>query len=122
MLIRHLTGDPPAQARRATAALGRAQRLLVTDVVFAESIFVLESYYEAPCEDVASAMRALLALPTISVVSPDVLLRALEVYESQRLHFAEAHLVAEAEATGVGAVLSFDKALRRATSVEWQQP
>ncbi len=122
MLIRHLTGDPPAQARRATAALRRAQHLLVTDVVFAESIFVLESYYEAPREDVASAMRALLALPTISVVSPDVLLRALEVYESQRLHFAEAQLVAEAEATGVGAVLSFDKALRRATSVEWQQP
>lgn len=122
MLIRHLTGDPPAQARRATAALRRAQRLLVTDIVFAESIFVLESYYEAPREDVASAMRALLALPTIAVVSPDVLLRALEVYESQRLHFAEAHLVAEAEATGVDAVLSFDKALRRATSVEWQQP
>jgi predicted nucleic-acid-binding protein len=122
VLVRHLTGDPPAQARRATAALRRAQRLLVTDVVFAESIFVLESYYEAPREHIASALRALLAMSTIAVVSPDVLLRALEVYETDRLHFAEAHLVAEAEATGVGAVLSFDKDLRRATSVEWRQP
>jgi predicted nucleic-acid-binding protein len=61
-------------------------------------------------------------MSTIAVVSPDVLLRALEVYETDRLHFAEAHLVAEAEATGVGAVLSFDKDLRRATSVEWRQP
>jgi len=46
VLIRHLTGDPPAQARRATAALRRAQRLLVTDIVFAESIFVLESWQQ----------------------------------------------------------------------------
>jgi predicted nucleic-acid-binding protein len=122
VLVRHLTGDPPAQARRATVALRRAQRLLLTDVVFAESIFVLESYYEAPREHIASALRALLAMPTIAVVSPDILLRALEVYETDRLHFAEAHLVAEAEATGVGAVLSFDKDLRRATSVEWRQP
>jgi predicted nucleic-acid-binding protein len=65
-------------------------------------------------------MRALLAVITIAVVSPDVLLRALEVYETDRLHFAEAHL--EAAATGVGAVLSFDKDLRKATSVEWRQP
>jgi predicted nucleic acid-binding protein len=37
-------------------------------------------------------------------------------------HFAEAQLVAVAQASGVGRVLSFDKALKRATSIEWREP
>ncbi|HEY4098346.1 MAG TPA: type II toxin-antitoxin system VapC family toxin [Baekduia sp.] len=122
VLIRHLTGDPPGQARRATAVLAEAEQLLVTDVVFAECVFVLESFYEAPRPQVATTMRALLAMPTVTVADQPVLLRALEVYEQDRLHFAEAQLVAVAEASGVGRVLSFDKGLKRATSIEWWEP
>ena len=122
MLIRHLTGDPPGQARRATAALREADRLLVTDVVFAECVYVLESFYEATREQVAAAMRALLGMPSVMTVDAAALMRALEVYEDQRLHFAEAHLVAHAEATGKGTVLSFDRALARATTIDWRQP
>jgi predicted nucleic-acid-binding protein len=122
VLIRHLTGDPPAQARKATSALRDAEQLLVTDVVFAECVFVLESFYEAPRPQVATTMRALLAMPTVAVADHPLLLRALEIYEQDRLHFAEAQLVAAAEASGVGRVLSFDKGLKRATSIEWWEP
>ena len=122
VLIRHLTGDPPAQARKATAVLRDAERLLGAHVVFAECVFVLESFYEAPRAQVATAMRALLAMPTMSFTDQPVLLRALEVYEQDRLHFAEAQLVAAAEASGVGRVLSFDRALKRAASIEWREP
>ena len=99
-----------------------ADRLLLTDVVFAECVFVLESFFEAPRAQVAMAMRALLAMPNIATVDTSTLFRALAVYEEQRLHFAEAHLVAQAESSGVGVVLSFDRALSRATSVDWHQP
>jgi predicted nucleic-acid-binding protein len=122
VLIRHLTGDPPAQARKATAALRDAEQLLVTDVVFAECVFVLESFYEAPRAQVATTMRALLAMPTVRVADQPVLLRSLELYEQDRLHFAEAQLVAVAEASGIGRVLSFDKGLKRATLIEWREP
>jgi predicted nucleic-acid-binding protein len=122
VIVRHLTGDPPADARRATAALAAADRLVVTDVVFAETVFVLESFYEAPRESVATRMRSLLAMPSVVVLDRDLLLRALELYEVDRLDFAEAHLVATAEATGVGAVLSFDRDLRRARTVTWARP
>lgn len=122
VLVRHLVGDPPEQARRATAALAEAERLLVTDVVVAECVFVLESFYEAPREQVATALRALLALPSVVVHDAPVLRRALELYELDRLHFAEAQLVAAAEASGVGRVLSFDRALRRVASIVWWEP
>jgi predicted nucleic acid-binding protein len=39
-----------------------------------------------------------------------------------RLDFAEAYLVAQAEATGVGTVLSFDKSIDRVGTVKRQDP
>ena len=91
VLIRHLTGDPPAQAKRATAFF-RARE------------------------------GALLALPSITVVDHDLLLRAVELYEELRLDFAEAYLVALAESTGVKKVASFDRQIDRVTTVTRVEP
>jgi predicted nucleic acid-binding protein len=49
-------------------------------------------------------------------------MRALEVYELDRLDFAEAYLVAQAEATGVGEIISFDRSLDRVASVSRREP
>jgi predicted nucleic-acid-binding protein len=89
-------------AARATAALGGAEQLLLTDVVFAECIYVLESFYEAERDQVAELMRSAIAFATLETVDSGLLLRALELYELDRLDFAEAYLVAQAEVTGVG--------------------
>jgi predicted nucleic acid-binding protein len=48
ILVRHLTGDPPEQARRASSFLAQAEELLLTDLVAAEVVYVLESFYEVP--------------------------------------------------------------------------
>ena len=122
MLVRHLTGDPPEMAVRATAVLASGERLLLADLVMAECVYVLESFYEVPRERVAEFMRAAIALPTIETVDPLSLLRALEVYEHDRLDFAEAYLVAQAEATGVGAIVSCDRSIDRVTSVARREP
>ena len=71
---------------------------------------------------VAELMRAVIGFPSIRTVDPQSLLRALEVYEVDRLDFAEAYLVAQAEATGVGVVLSFDKSIDRVMGVTRRAP
>jgi predicted nucleic-acid-binding protein len=109
-------------AARATAALAAADELLLADPVVAECVYVLESFYEVGRERVAELVRAAIALPSIRVIDHATLLRALEVYEVDRLDFAEAYLVAQAEATGVNTVLSFDKAIDRVGTVERQEP
>jgi predicted nucleic-acid-binding protein len=103
-----MTGDPPDMAAKATAVLAAGERLLLADLVLAECVYVLESFYEVDRERVAELMRAAIALPSIAVLDVLLLLRALEVHEVDRLDFAEAYLVANAETTGVGAVMSFD--------------
>jgi predicted nucleic-acid-binding protein len=98
-------------AARATALLATGDELLLADLIVAECVYVLESFYEVPPPRVAELMRAAVALPSIRVTDEPSLLRALEVYELERLDFAEAYLVAQAEATGVGAIASFDRSM-----------
>jgi predicted nucleic acid-binding protein len=122
ILVRHLTGDPPEIAARATAYLASESELLVADLVMAETIYVLESFYRAPRAQIADAMRSLLAFESVTTLDPAMLLRAVEVYEHDRLDFAEAYLVAAAETTGVDRIASFDRAIDRVTTVERIEP
>lgn len=118
VLVRHLTGDPPEMSSRATAYLAAEPDLLLADLIVAETVYVLESFYEAPRQQVAEAVRSMLAMPSITTVDPALLLRAIEVYETDRIDFAEAYLVACAESTGVDRVVSFDKAIDRVETVK----
>jgi predicted nucleic-acid-binding protein len=122
VLIRHLTGDPPEQAARATRLLSQAGQLLLPDLIVAEVVDVLESVYRVPRPRVAELVRAIVAFPGIEVADEPVLLRALEVYEVHRLDFADAYLVAEAETAGVNAVASFDKTIERVPTVRRVAP
>lgn len=122
ILVRHLTGDPPDLAARATAFLASERELLLTDLVAAETVYVLESFYKARRNDVAQALRSLVAFDSIVCVDPALLLRAVEVYETDRIDFAEAYLVSSAESTGVGRVASFDRSIDRVDTIQRVEP
>jgi predicted nucleic acid-binding protein len=64
----------------------------------------------------------MIAFESIVCVDPAMLLRAIEVYETDRLDFAEAYLVASAESTQVGRIASFDQAIDRVQTVERVEP
>jgi len=122
ILVRHLTGDPPAKAARATAYLRAGEELFLTDLVAAETVYVLESFYEVPRSQVAQAVRSLIAFDSIVCVDPALLLRSIEVYETERIDFAEAYLVACAESTHIGRIASFDRSIDRVGTVERIEP
>ena len=122
VLVRFFTGDPPELARRAAAYLARADELLVPDLVVAETVYVLESFYEVERARISELLRAVLAFPAVVVVDGALLLRALEVYEVERLDFADAYLVACAEATGVDGIVSFDRSIDRVGTVRRIEP
>ena len=64
------------------------------DLIVAEVVYVLESFYEVERQHVAGELvRAVIGFPAIVVIDEPLLLRALEVYEVNRLDFAEAYLV-----------------------------
>jgi predicted nucleic acid-binding protein len=117
VFVRHLTGDPADQGAAATQFLAAADELYLTDLVIAEVVYVLESYYKVGRERVAKLVRAVVGFPATVVVDEALILRALEVYELDRLDFAEAYLVACAERSGVRAIATFDRSVDRIASV-----
>jgi predicted nucleic acid-binding protein len=122
ILVRHLTGDPPDQARRATDFLRDSENLVLVDLVAAEVVYVLESVYEVDRERVAELLRATVGFPAVTVADEVLLLRTLEIYEQYRIHFAESYLAACAELSGVRAVASFDRDVDRVPTIQRLEP
>ena len=100
VIVRHLTGDPPEQARRATDFLEKVGSLWLADVIVAEVVYVLESVYRVDRDGIAGLMRAIVSNHRMRVSDLPLLLRTIEVYERHRLAFRDAYLVASAERSG----------------------
>lgn len=122
VLIRHLTGDPPVQAAQATKYLAEADELILTDLILAETAYVLESLFHTPRAQVAETLRAVLGFRAITVVDAELVQRAVEVYDIDRLDFADAYLVACAERSGIGVIASFDRSIDRVGTVRREEP
>ena len=70
----------------------------------------------------AATLRAVLAFPATRVLDADLLQRAVEVYDIERLDFADAYLVASGERTGVGVIASFDRTIDRVATIRREEP
>jgi predicted nucleic acid-binding protein len=122
VIIRHLTGDSPDMAARATAFLADADELLLSDLIVAETVYVLESFYEVPRARVAQLIRSVVGFPTMRILDPALLLRSLEIYEIHGVDFAEAYLAASAEIAGIREIASFDRSLDRVPTITRIEP
>ncbi len=122
VIIRHLTGDPPDQAARATAFLAEADELFLADLILAEVVYVLESFYQTARHEVATMARSIVTFPAIRTLDENLLLRSLDVYETHRIDYAEAYLAACAERAGVHRIVSFDRSLDRVGTVDRIEP
>lgn len=93
-----------------------------TDLILAEVVYVLESFYRVPREQVADLARAIVAFPAVQTDDPQRLLRTIELYEREQLDFADAYLVASAEQAPHRTVVSFDRRIGRVGSIERVEP
>jgi predicted nucleic acid-binding protein len=106
----------------AARVLGRRVELLVADLIVAETIYVLEVLLRSATTTDRRGDAVAARVRVRGHRRPRDVLRAIEVYELDRLDFAEFYLVAAAEASGVARIASFDRAIDRATSVERVEP
>ncbi len=125
VLVRLLTGDPPAQAEDAERALEAAAAgrftLVVPDLVIAELAYVLVSVGVAQAE--ASALLGrILDLPGVQVLDETLLRDAVDLWGAGRLDFADAYLAALARRVTASGILSFDRDLDRVPGVTRLQP
>lgn len=111
MLVRYLTGDPPDLAERAAQVIDREQELQVSDVVIAETAYVLTSVYKIPREAVVDYLILFLQKSNIQpfALDKDLLLQALLLCRpSGRVSFDDALVWAAAQSTQAKIVYTLD--------------
>ena len=112
VVVRYLTGDPPELAERAARIIDNEDGLRITDVVLAETAYVLTSVYQAPREAVVDHLIAFLQKANVSPFGLEkglVLQALLMCRPSGRVSFADALVWAAARTVGNGVVYSLDE-------------
>ena len=113
MVVRYLMDDPPEMAGQAAKVIDGENNLRLTDVVIAETAYVLTSVYRVSRETVVDFLIAFLNKQNISLFQLDkgVVLEALLLCRpSARVSFADAMLWAAARsAAGSSIIYTLDE-------------
>ena len=115
VLVRYLTQDEPAQARKAAAvieqAVAKGEKLLIHPVVLCELVWVLETAYDYGRGDVATALDRILRTAQFDVSDKDTVWSAWADYCSGKGDFAD-YLIGRANRRfGAAHTATFDQAL-----------
>ena len=120
LIVRYLVQDHEKHAKAAGRLFEACDRgevvIVVLPAVLAECVFVLESFYEHPRPDIASALSRLVSSPGIEISEVAIHLDALDRYKRTKIHFVDCLIAATAAAENV-AVASFDQDFRKFTDV-----
>jgi predicted nucleic-acid-binding protein len=127
LFIRYLTNDESELAEWVEKLLDQAAagelQLITTELVIAETLWVLESSYKLKNCEVAPLIRGILATSGLEVVNADMISRALILYELQNIDFVDASISVFMEKQGISDIYSYDKKhLARVTGINRREP
>lgn len=126
IILRYLTNEPEEQAERTArlfAAVGRGdEEVLVEEVVLAEVVWTLASYYRMPRATISEVLLELLAEDGIRAADKESVRLSLVLFSERNLDFADALLAAKAIQSGDPVVYSFDRDLDRIPGVIRREP
>jgi predicted nucleic-acid-binding protein len=115
VLVRYLTQDDPAQARRANAFIAEqvatGARCFVGSVVLCELVWVLRGAYGVGKPDMLRTLERILTTAQFEIGDRDVVLRALEDFRSGRGDFADYVIGRHAREAGCAETATFDARL-----------
>jgi predicted nucleic-acid-binding protein len=123
LIIRYLVQDDEKHARIAGKLIDACYRgeveIVILPEVLAESVFVLESFYQRPRLDIAEVLKNLISSPGVEIRESVIHLDALDRYRKTKIHFVDCLIAATAAAQDMP-VASFDQDFRNFTDVRIQ--
>lgn len=123
VIVRFLLNDHPTQSQAAKKLLENPlENLLLLDIVIAEIIWLLTSYYKFPKQDVIEKIKSILNLEKIQV-NKEVIYGALMFYQTNTIDFIDAYLAAYCtQKKNTKGVYSFDKDLDKIKAIKRFEP
>lgn len=126
VILRYLTDEPPDQAEAVARLLGNASAgtvvLTVDEIVVAEVVWTLKSYYRMTRAEIVDVMLRFLASKGISCQDAEIVFRALVLLAEKNLDFADALLCARMLSDGDPQIYSFDHDFDRVPGIQRLAP
>lgn len=126
ILLRYFTRDDEEKAAAALSLLLRVQRgveeVATSPLVIFETVFTLQRSYHVSKEQVRALVEPLIALRGLRLPQKNLYQRALELYATSPLSFADAFNVAYMEQQGLTEVYSWDTDFDHVQGIERVEP
>jgi predicted nucleic acid-binding protein len=126
VLLRFFVPEYPDMARHARALFLRVERgeekVTTSPMVVFETVFTLQRTYGVPRAEIRERLLPLLSLRGLELPEKTVHVRALDVYASTTVSFADAYSVAFMEAHGLTEIYSWDTDFDRVRGVDRVEP
>ena len=112
-LVRLLTRDDEAKAKKALALLARVEldeeQVVTSPMVIFETVFTLQGRYKLPREQIRRVILDLLSFRSLRLPNKSIYRRALDIYVSKNISFGDAYNAAYMDAKGISEIYSWDR-------------
>jgi len=113
VFLRFLLNDDPEKADACEMIFQRAvngeESLFTTEMVIAEIVWVLESYYEQSKGDVREKLEKILNTQNLDCPNREIIINALAAYEEKNIDYVDAYNASVLKIKGINEVYSYDR-------------
>ncbi len=113
ILLRYLVGDNQQMAEQALNLLMRVERgeekVITSSLVIFETIFTLQSFYRVPRQQIKEQVLPIISLRGLHLPDKSVFYKALDLYVTKNISFADAYNAAYMISEEVFNIYSWDR-------------
>ncbi len=121
VVLRFITGSPPDQAAQVKKLFEAADKgeaaLILDEIVLAETVWVLSSFYQFDKQVIKEVLQVLIAHQGIVMEDEASALLALSLYADLNVDFEDALLSVHMDQAGVREIVTFDRHFQRLPGV-----
>lgn len=123
LIIRFLTEDDAKKADAVEKLLRKAKKneLELPDVVIAEIVWVLLSFYQLSKNKVLEKLEGLLSLENVKI-NRSVLKKTIDTYRKYNLSYTDAYLIAYTLESKSNSIYSYDQGLDKVKEINRLEP
>jgi len=126
VILRLFTNDPPEMADQAQNLFARVDagevRLHVPEIVVAEVVWVLQSFYHLSPDVISSLLQEFLSNEGLICEDKSKILIALSLFASKHIDLIDAFVSVQMNGEGIGEIYSFDQHFERLPGITRLNP
>ncbi len=113
VFLRFILGEPPGFAVEAERffrdSIEGRFKLVTSELVIAEIVWTLESFYEKPKEQICELVQGILSTPNLTVENSQLVSEAIKIYQGKNVDFIDAYSYAYMKKHRISSVKTFDR-------------